>query len=99
MAREAVHIPLEEFATDARAIFERVATTRKSVVVERSDGVRAVLRPTPPRKSITDNRPVSAADYEAFLKSAGGWKDVDTEALKRAIDESRGLPPRPAVDL
>ncbi len=99
MAKETAHIPLEEFATDARAIFERVAATRKSVVVERSDGVSAVLRPTPPRRHLAAGRAISTADHKAFLESAGGWADVDTDALKRDIDESRNLPPRPPVEL
>ena len=99
MAKETVHIPLDQFVTDVRAVFELVAATGESVVVDRADGVSAVLRPAPARKPGRAKRTVSAADYEAFLKSAGSWYDVDTEALKQDIEESRGLPARAAVEL
>ncbi len=99
MPKSTVHIPLEDFVTDVRAVFERVAATGESVVVDRADGVSAMLRPAPLRKQARTRRTVSAADYAAFLGSAGGWQDIDTEALKRDIEESRSLPPRAPVEL
>jgi hypothetical protein len=42
----------------------------------------------------------SQADIDAFLASAGGWKDlVDTEQLKREIAESRARSGRTPIDL
>ncbi|MSQ28082.1 MAG: hypothetical protein EXR51_08100 [Dehalococcoidia bacterium] len=99
MPKETVHIPLDQFVADVRAVFERVAATGESVVVDRADGVSAVLRPAPGRRQVRIKRGLTAAGHEAFLRTAGGWHDVDTEALKRNIEESRGLPPREPVEL
>ncbi len=41
----------------------------------------------------------SAADYEAFLSSAGSWADVDVDAFLKANRESRDRSSRPAVEL
>ena len=35
----------------------------------------------------------------AFLSAAGSWKDVDTEALKKQIYESRRISAREKVEL
>ncbi len=42
----------------------------------------------------------SESDYEAFLDSAGGWRElVDTEELKENIYESRRISSRPPITL
>jgi len=42
----------------------------------------------------------SQADIDAFLSSAGGWKDiVDTDKLKADIAASRQLPIKPRPEL
>jgi hypothetical protein len=61
------------------------------VIPPTDDAKRRAKRSTIKRKS--------AADIEAFLSSAGGWKDVDTDRLKADIYESRRLSTRPRPDL
>jgi hypothetical protein len=98
MAREIPTIPFDEFAADISGVFDRVAREHEAIVVEKANGERVVLRPARPPKR--RRRRISAADYQAFLESAGGWKGlVDGEALKRNIRQSRDLPPRPPVEL
>ena len=41
----------------------------------------------------------TAADFEAFLSSAGAWADVDVDAFLKANRESRDRSTRPAVKL
>ncbi len=97
MSRERTVIPFDEFAADVSGVFDRVARDREAIVVEKTDGERVVLRPARPPKR---RRRRTEADRRAFLASAGGWKGlIDGEALKKAIRESRDLPPRPPVDL
>ncbi len=57
----------------------------------------AILKPvkTKRRKTIK-----TKGGFEAFLSSAGGWRDlVDTEKLKADIYESRRISFRPPVNL
>jgi len=44
-------------------------------------------------------RPKTAADYDAFLSSAGSWADVDVDAFLKANQESRDRSSKPAVEL
>ncbi|MER3457828.1 MAG: hypothetical protein C4309_03585 [Chloroflexota bacterium] len=73
-------------------------------VVEKENGVGAVVSPVGLTKIRRRRRPKTEADYEAFLASAGGWKDLaDTEKrkaeLKADIYESRRISSRPPVEL
>jgi hypothetical protein len=99
MAKELRRIPFAEFETDPAGVFERVVDEREAVVVEKDNGSAAVLRPLPARKASRRRRVVTDADYAAFLSSAGGWAEVDTEKLKHDIAESRRLSSRPPVEL
>ena len=64
-----------------------------AVIMPLADGATRTAKRSPIKKR-------SAADLEAFLSSAGGWKDlVDTEKLKRDIAESRARSSRPPVTL
>lgn len=76
MAKEVAHISFDEFAANVAGVFDRVIAGNESVVVEKPNGVRAVLQPAP-RKGTRRGR--TRADYEAFLAAAGSWKDVDTD--------------------
>ena len=98
MAKEITRLTLEEFAANVTAVFDRVVTHKEPVLMEKSDGSKAVIRPVL-RGKASRKRAITTADYDAFLSSAVGWKDVDTEALKKAIYESRGLSSRAPVEL
>lgn len=99
MAGPVRHILLEEFTRDPDAVFHQTVAGGLSVIVEAPGGARAMLTPIPHRTSRKSRRSISDADFEAFLASAGSWSDVDTEALKRAIEESRNLATRLPPDL
>jgi hypothetical protein len=76
---------------------EEVRSRGKPAVLRRGGDEMAVVSPI--RKPRTRRSP-SKADYEAFLSSLGGWKDlVDTDKLLKDIAESRRLSTRPPVDL
>jgi hypothetical protein len=77
---------------------ERVIREHEAVVLETETGDRAILKPARSRKR--REHKVTEANYEAFLASAGGWKDlVDTEKLKEDIYASRSISSRPPVEL
>ncbi len=59
----------------------------------------AILTPLRPKANRPRKRARTQADYEAFLASAGSWKDVDTERFKRDNEESRRISSRPPVEL
>lgn len=76
------HISYDEFVRDPAGVLDRVMKENETVVVEKENGGGAVVKPVGPAKTRRRRRPKTEADYEAFLASAGGWKDlVDTEKL------------------
>lgn len=90
----------DEFINDPVSVLNRVMKENETVVVEKENGVGAVVSPVGLTKIRRRRRPKTEADYEAFLASAGGWKDlVDTEKLKADIYESRRISSRPPVEL
>ena len=97
MAKALIRIPFDEFATNPAGVFDRVTTNRETIVVEKDNGSAAVLKPAPNRRRRSGT--ISEADWQAFLSSAGGWSDVDTDKLVEDIYESRNLSPRPQVEL
>src|SRR5437870_4103233 len=111
MAREIGPIPFEEFANNVAGFFERVIRERETVLVEKGEGEIVVVKPaselglraaTPRRASrvAPRKRGSARADREAFLSTAGAWKDlVDTDKLVEDIYESRRIPSRPPVKL
>ena len=78
---ELKRIPFAEFANNLARIFERVIGEGEAVVVETEAGALVALTPIARAKT--------AADYDAFLASAGSWADVDTDAFLKDIYESR----------
>ncbi len=97
--KEMTRISLDELPVNFARYFVRVVRARKAVVVEDKGNALAVLKPTT-RAPRGKRRRKSAADYEAFLASAGAWKDlVDTEKLKKDIYESRKISSRPPIVL
>lgn len=99
MAKELRWLTLDELAANLDDVLERITVEQEAVVVETTRGARAIIKPFPGKSSPRHTRVITDADYEAFLASAGGWKDVDTEKLKRDIAESRRLSTRTPVDL
>ena len=96
MAETAKIIPFDEFADNLNAFFDRVVRDREIIVVEREDGEAVVLEPA--KATGRRKRKRTAADHEAFLSTAGGWKGlVDTDKLVEDIYLSRSMPPRPPV--
>jgi len=81
--------PLAELVEEVRA----TGTPRHIV---RDDEEVAVLMPA--RQGRRRGRTPSQADYEAFLASAGSWRDEDTDTLIEHISESRRSS-RPPVEL
>lgn len=81
-------------------LVEEVRATNTPRVLRRDSEDVAILAPIVPAAKRRARRPKTPADYEAFLASAGGWKDlVDTEQLKADIAASRRLSIRPPVAL
>ena len=97
MAQTETHIPLEEFAGNARSLVERAIREGVSLVVENDRGAQVIIKPVSTKRK--RGKKITEADYQAFLASAGGWKDVDTEQLKTDIyaDRRRSLQ-RPPLD-
>jgi hypothetical protein len=81
----------------ARIADEVVATGRPRAL--RRGGIEiAVLQPT--HSTRPRRRKPSEKDVEAFLASAGSWKDnVDVDQFLKDVYESRDRPSRPPVEL
>jgi hypothetical protein len=89
---------------DLLRLAEEVRRRNTSTVLRNGDEDVAVVMPvtdTATRKATRSPfKKKSQADIDAFLASAGGWKDlVDTERLKRDIAESRARSGRPPIKL
>lgn len=83
---------------DLLRIAEEVQRSNRAHVLMRESEELAIVVPARTRKSGTSDARLS--DHEAFLASAGSWKDlVDTDALLRDIYESRSRSSRPVVEL
>lgn len=76
---------------------EEVHATGTPRVLRRADEDLALLVPV--TKTRRRRRPKTIADYEAFRRAAGSWKDIDTDALFAEIYASRRRPFRPPVEL
>src|SRR4051812_37665093 len=79
-------------------IADEVAATGRPRALRR-DGVEiAVVQPI--RSPRLRRRKPSEKDVEAFLTSAGSWKDnVDVDQFLKDVYESRDRPSRPPVEL
>ncbi len=88
---------------DLLRLAEEVRRSKVARVLQRHGEDVAIVMPPPNssgrRTKGTAIKRKSQADMEAFLSSAGGWKDVDTDRLKADIYESRRLSTRPRPDL
>lgn len=95
MTKELRRIRYDEFADNLARFFSLVSRENESVVVENDKGESVILRPLEPSASKAH---IDKDDYDAFRSAFGGWADMDTEALKAKISESRKSS-RPLVDL
>jgi hypothetical protein len=90
-------IPFEEFSENLTRIFDRVVSEGEEIVVETGAGELVSLKPVThvkPRRRIKTKE-----DYEAFLSSFGGWKDIDVDTFLKDNYESRRISTHPPVDL
>lgn len=97
MTRELSLVPFSEFSNNFDSFFEQVIRENKEIIIENEQGEQVLLKPVSPSKR--KRRAHTEADHRAFLASAGGWKDVDTDKLLDDIYESRRKSSRPPVDL
>src|SRR5947209_8609401 len=94
------HISFEELANNVTDVFNKVREEHKAVVVEYANGEKFLIKPLSSAKTHRRrSRKGTKADYEAFLASAGSWRDVDTDELIKRIYESRTISTRPPVEL
>ena len=88
MTRETTAIDISTMPDLAR-LAEEVARTRTPRLLRRGDEDIAVLSPARPKRRPRGKR-VTQADIDAALGAIGSWKGiVDTERLKRELDEAR----------
>jgi hypothetical protein len=78
-----------------RHIAEEVRSSGKPTVLRQNGEDIAILKPVRRRA----RRTPSKADIEAFLSSAGSWKDADTDTFITEVYESRKRSSRPPVEL
>jgi antitoxin (DNA-binding transcriptional repressor) of toxin-antitoxin stability system len=90
-------ISFDEFARNLAQIVERVISEGESVVIETGTGERVALKPAVRAKP--RRRKKTKEDDEALLSAAGGWADVDADALIKQIYASRTITTRPLVEL
>jgi hypothetical protein len=79
---------------------EEVRAAQKARVLRRDGEDLALVVPLRPARTRRARKAKTQADHDAFLSSFGTWRElVDTEQLKRDIQESRGQAPRPPIEL
>ena len=84
---------------DLLRVVEEVSTTKKPRILKVRSETLAILMPVGTVVKPKEKRVKTKADYEAFHKAAGSWKDMDVEKFKAAIYESRRRSIRPSVNL
>ena len=97
MVKDLRPIPFTEFAGDVAGFFERIIDNHETVLVEKERGKIVMLRRA---RRARPRGKAKAPDRDAFLSTAGGWKDlVDIDKLVEGIYESRSIISRPPVNL
>jgi hypothetical protein len=97
MAEIRNRIPFGEFSENLEHIFARVVRENEILLIESAAGELVELKRVTAAKS--GRRAKSEADYEAFVASLGGWKDVDVDTFLKDNEESRTISTRPSVAL
>lgn len=99
MGKAVRYMSFGEFAGDLDRVFDRIVREHEVVVVERDGRAVAVVEPVRAPKAPSRRRGRTAADYAAFLSSAGGWKDMDVDKFIDENYRSRRISSRPRVEL
>lgn len=87
-------------AAELLKLAEEVQRTKQPRVLRRADEDLAVITPVTKKAIRSPIKQKSQEDIQAFLSSAGAWKDVvDTGKLKADIAVSRRLPVKPRPEL
>ena len=81
----------KDTAPDLADLADEVHRTKRPRVLRRANEDIAVIFPIRKKPARSPLMTKSDSDMAAFLSSAGGWKDVDTDRLKADIYESRRL--------
>lgn len=76
----------------------QVRESKRPLFLRDAEETVAVLVPVGHPKPRRRRAPTEA-NYQAFLSSAGGWKDVDTDRLLEDVYADRRAGDRPPVDL
>lgn len=87
---------------ELRRIAEEVRRTRQPRVLRHKGEDLAMLVPLPPTQTASSRartRTFTEEDDRAFLASAGGWKEVDTDRFLADNAASRRASTRPPVEL
>ena len=82
---------------DLVRLAEGVRTSKTPRLLRRDGEDLALLMPLAPRRRA--RRALSHEDREAFLASAGSWRDVDVDAFLAQNAASRRRSSRPPVEL
>jgi hypothetical protein len=100
MAEHAKPIELSD-ASELLQVAEEVRRSHTPRLLRHAGEDLAIVVPVPrPSKTPRRGREKTEAEYEAFRRAAGSWKDlVDTDKLIEDIYESRRISTRPPVDL
>jgi hypothetical protein len=96
MVKETKHLDITH-TPELLRLAEEVHASREPCVLRRASEDLAMVVPV--RKKRKTKRTISQADYDAFLSSAGGWKDFDLETFLRNNARSRRISTRPPVGL
>jgi len=93
------HISVENLKTQLDEVIERVVEDDDVVIIELASGECITLSAGKPADAVRPNDgPMSPKAYKAFLRAAGAWSDVDTDALVERIYAERRSS-KPLVDL
>lgn len=97
MVAERKYVNLEDHP-DLAALVTEANRTRTSIAILENGEVKATVEPA--RRSPGEPGKLTDEEIAAFRATSGGWIGlVDTDQLRRDIEESRRLPPKPPVDL
>lgn len=99
MAAKPASIDIEEVGS-LRDLVDEMRRDGEPRFLRVDDQNVAVLMPVQTHLRRQSRHTVTAEDMEAFLSSAGGWKDiVDVEQFKRDNAASRRMSTQPTIDV
>ncbi|HET7036974.1 MAG TPA: hypothetical protein VFI42_14920 [Thermomicrobiaceae bacterium] len=97
MSRQPRAIDVADFP-ELRRIADEVNQTGEPRLLQRDGEDLAIIVPITELRR-PSRRPKTEADYQAFLSSAGGWADLDTDKLVADIYADRRRSNRPPLEL